>query len=423
MSRSSYKWIILGISFMNIAAATAIRFSFSIFFVAILEEFRWSRASIAGAFSLSALLLGISSWFGGRLVDRFGTRKILIGGIIILSLSTIASGRIQQVWHLYALSGVLVAIGIAGIGRVPHSVLLSNWFSRSRGTAVGIAFSGLGVGILIIGPVSQLLISSFGWRIAYMILGLMVLALLLPLSCMVRDRPNHEEGHSTRLSSNPHTEIKEEIGELYGANDEEGDWTLGRSMRTLPFWAISLAFFILPIGIFPVMIHQVAYIIDQGYSRILAASIFGAIGFLSSAGRLIFGPLSDRIGREKAVTWSFACSITGIVILLLLPSLKSVFWLYLYALLFGAGFGARGPIGAAMMVDMYQGRHFGDIYGFIHVGNGIGGALGPWLGGYLYDVTGSYKISFLTCIPVLVLACILFWMAGWPRRRKTKGQC
>lgn len=422
MSRSSYRWIILGISFINIAVATAIRFSFSVFFVAILEEFKWSRASIAGAFSLSALLLGISSWFGGRLVDRFGTRKIMIGGIIILALSTMASGRIQQVWHLYALLGVLTAIGIAGLGRVPHSVLLSNWFVQRRGTVVGIAFSGLGVGVLVIGPISQILISSFGWRTAYMILGLMILALLLPVNSMVRNRPSDVEDHSTRPSSNPHTEIHGEIRGLYGEKGEGGDWTLGRSMRTLPFWALSLAFFLLPLGIFPVMIHQVAYIIDQGYSRILAASIFGAIGFLSTGGRLIFGPLSDRIGREKAVTWSFVCSITGVVILLLLPALKSVSWLYLYALLYGMGFGARGPIGAAMMADMYQGRHFGNIYGFIHIGNGIGGALGPLLGGYLYDVTGSYTMSFLICIPVLALACVFFWMAGWSRGRKTKGQ-
>ena len=272
MLRSSYRWIILGISFINIAAAAAIRFSFSIFFVAILEEFKWSRASIAGAFSLSALLLGISSWFGGRLVDRFGTRKILIGGTIILALSTIASGRIQQAWHLYALFGVLTAIGIAGIGRVPHSVLLSDWFVKRRGTVVGIAFSGLGVGVLVIGPVSQILISSFGWRTAYMILGLMILALLLPVNSMVRNRPSDGEDHSTRPGSNPHTEIHSELRGLYGQKGQGGDWTLARSMRTLPFWALSLAFFLLPLGIFPVMIHQVAYIIDQGYSRILIFS-------------------------------------------------------------------------------------------------------------------------------------------------------
>ena len=140
------------------------------------------------------------------------------------------------------------------------------------------------------------------------------------------------------------------------------------------------------------------------------------MGLLSTVGRFIFGTLSDHIGREKAVTLSFLCSILGILILFFLPSLKSIFWLYLYSILFGLGFGARGPIIAAMMADMYQGKHFGSIYGFINIGNGIGGALGPWLGGYLHDITGSYELTFILCIPILIFACILFWIA-----RRSRG--
>jgi MFS family permease len=413
VSQSYHRWIVVSISFVNIAAAYGLNLSFSIFFVAILKEFGWSRASIAGAFSLSALLLGVSSWFGGRLIDRFGSRNILMGGVIILSFSTIASGWIQEVWHLYALFGILAAIGTSGLGWVPHSVLLSNWFVHNRGTMVGIAFSGMGIGILIIGPVSQFLISWYGWRIAYMLLGLMAFVLLLPLNSIVRNRPSEKEGHSKHYRPDPSIAVHGKIEGLRSEKGEGADYTLGRSMRTLPFWLLFFAWLLIPLGIFPVVIHQVAYVIDHGYSRILAAFIFGAVGFLSTVGRLLFGTLSDRIGREKAVTWSFICSIMGILILLFLPSLKSVFWLYLYAILFGVGFGARGPIITAMMADMYQGKHFGSIYGFANIGNGIGGALGPWLGGYLHDLTGSYKISFLTCIPVLVLACTLFRIAGW----------
>lgn len=244
-----------------------------------------------------------------------------------------------------------------------------------------------------------------------MILGSTVLIFLLPLNCMVRNRPTGRNRPSIRYRSDPTTTV------LEAEKSEAPDWTLGRAIKTLPYWCLTLAFFLLPLGIFPIIVHQVAYIIDHGYSRILAASIFGTVGLLSSIGRLLFGTLSDRIGRQKAVNWSFACSITGILILLLIPSLRSVFWLYLYALLFGVGFGARGPIVVAMMADFYHGKHFGSIYGFINIGNGIGGALGPWLAGYLYDATGSYEISFLACIPILVGACVLLWMAGWSKRR------
>ena len=414
MPKFSIMWVVVIISFVNLAVAYGLNFSFSIFFVAILEEFKWSRANIAGAFSLSAVLLGISSWFIGRWVDRFGSRRILIGGAILLSLAILASGWVRQIWHLYLFFGVLAAIGTSGLGWVPHSVLLSNWFVQNRGTMVGIAFSGMGIGILIIGPTSQFLISLFGWRNAYRILGLTVLACLLPLNYILRDWPNEKKN----CYSEPGAEVPNQGRELGKKGAQAGDWTLRRSMRTLPFWSLCLSFLLIPLGIFPVVIHQVAYIVDQGYSRILASFILGLMGLLSTIGRLIFGTLSDRIGREKAVTWSFFCSILGILILLSLPSLDSVLWLYVYSILFGVGFGARGPIIAAMMADLFQGKHFGSIYGFINIANGIGGALGPWLGGFLHDITGSYGLTFILCIPVLILACILFWIAGWAHRTR-----
>jgi MFS family permease len=411
MPKFSFKpashWGVVAISFVTIALAYGLNFSFSVFFVAILEEFKWSRASIAGAFSLSSLILGISSWPGGRLVDRFGPRKIMMVGAIILSLATMASTLIREVWHLYFLFGILSGLGICGLGWVPNSVLLSNWFVKNRGSMVGIAFSGMGIGILAVGPSAQYLISSLGWRTAYLVFGLAVLVLLLPLSFFLQDRPNRKMENEGPDQQRPLAKAED--------SREKGDWTLRRSMKTLPFWALFISFFLIPLGIFPVAIHQVAYIIDQGYSKILAALVFGTMGLLSTVGRPLFGVLSDRIGREKAVTWSFISSIAGILILIFLPALKSVFWLYLYAILFGLGFGARGPIVSAMMADMFSGNHFGSIYGFINIGNGIGGALGPWLGGLLYDLTGSYRIPFFICIPALVLACILFWIAGRAR--------
>lgn len=186
MPKFSFKpashWGVVAISFVTIALAYGLNFSFSVFFVAILEEFKWSRASIAGAFSLSSLILGISSWPGGRLVDRFGPRKIMMVGAIILSLATMASALIREVWHLYFLFGILSGLGICGLGWVPNSVLLSNWFVKNRGSMVGIAFSGMGIGILAVGPSAQYLISSLGWRTAYLVFGLAVLVLLLPLS-------------------------------------------------------------------------------------------------------------------------------------------------------------------------------------------------------------------------------------------------
>ena len=328
----------------------------------------------------------------------------MIVGAIVLSLATMASGLIREVWHLYFLFGILAGVGICGLGWVPNSVLISNWFARNRGSMVGIAFSGMGIGILVVGPSAQYLISSLGWRMAYLVFGLAVLLLLLPSSLFLQDRPklSMKSGGPDQRNALPKAEDSR----------KQEDWTLRRVMKTLPFWALFVSNFFLPLGVFPVAIHQVAYIIDLGYSKILAAFVFGTMGLLSAAGRPLFGTLSDRIGREQAVTLSFICSIGGILILIFLPALKSLYWLYLYAILFGLGFGSRGPIMAVMMADMFSGKHLGSIYGFINIGNGIGGALGPWLGGLLYDLTGSYRIPFSICIPALVLANIFFWIAA-----------
>jgi MFS family permease len=422
MLKSLSKWMVVGISFIDLGIAYGLNFSFSIFFVPILEEFRWSRATIAGAFSLSCLISGIGSWLGGRLIDRLGVKKILIGGSIILSFSTMASGWIREIWHLYLFFGVFAAIGTCAIGWVPNSVLLSNWFVRNRGTMVGIAFSGMGIGIFAVGPFAQYLISTFGWQTSYLLLGLMALIVLVPLNCILRNRP--DECEEKPQSDRPESGIMAD-GKVERTHEEgEGrkDWTLGISMKTLSFWAFFSAFLFLPLGAFPVMIHQVAYLIDQGYSKIMAAFVFGAVGLLSSGGKVLFGALSDRIGRVKTVTWTFACSILGIFVLLFLPSLKSAFWIYVYAVLFGISFGARGPILIAMTSDLYRGRHYGSIFGFINFGNGIGGALGPWLGGYLHDLTGSYTITFLICIPVLMMSCLCFWIAGWSMKKRRLGQ-
>ncbi len=281
---------------------------------------------------------------------------------------------------------------------------------------MGIAFSGMGIGILIIGPLSQLLISWYGWRIAYVLLGLMVLGLLLPLNCILPIIPPEREGFAGDFRPDQSTTVRDKIKRVSNGRDEKLNPAFGHAMRTVPLWCFFFTYLLVPLGIFPVMVHQVAYVIDLGYSKMLAASVLGTIGFLSTAGRMLFGTLSDRMEREKVATLSFLFSIVGILILLFLPLLQSVFWFYLYAALFGLGFGARGPIITAMVADMYQGKHFGTIYGFTLIGSGIGGALGPWLGGYLHDVTGSYKIPFITCIPILVLACILIWIAGWSNK-------
>jgi MFS family permease len=185
-------------------------------------------------------------------------------------------------------------------------------------------------------------------------------------------------------------------------------------MRDDRFWALWLAYFFTPLAVFAVFTHQVAFAVDLGFDRLLVASIFGVMGLMSSAGRVVFGVLADRIGPAVAATLSFGCTAGGACALLALEASSQVMWLWGYALLFGLGFGARGPIITAMATERFGGRRFGLIYGVLNLGNGVGAAIAPWFGGFVHDVTGSYRLAFLSAVVFSVLGAACFWRAARP---------
>jgi MFS family permease len=188
------------------------------------------------------------------------------------------------------------------------------------------------------------------------------------------------------------------------------------ALSTRSFWALFFAYLCTPLAVFPVVTHQVAFAVDQGFPRLFVASIFGLTGFMSTVGRIVFGIAADRIGRELSATLSYACTAAGTLALLALEVSPRAAWLYVYALLFGLGFGARGPIITAIASHLFAGRRFGAIYGIMSVGNGLGGALGPWFGGFIHDVTGSYRVAFLVATAFCAGGSVCFWLAR-PRRR------
>jgi MFS family permease len=195
-----------------------------------------------------------------------------------------------------------------------------------------------------------------------------------------------------------------------GAAEEIGD-----ALRTRAFWALFFAYMSTPLAVFSVVTHQVAFAVDHGFPRLLVAGIFGLTGLLSVVGRIVFGIAADRIGRTTSATISYACTAVGTLCLLGLEVWPRVAALYLYAFFFGLGFGARGPIITAIAAQLFPGRRFGVIYGLLSVGNGIGGGLAPWFGGFVHDLTGSYRIAFLIAIGFCVTGAACFRLARPPR--------
>ncbi|HEU4369087.1 MAG TPA: MFS transporter [Methylomirabilota bacterium] len=395
-------WVVVGAVWVTLAISSGLYFSFPIFFVALLEEFGWPRGATAAAFSISSIVQGVLSPAVGTLVDRLGPRRVMLGGACVLGVACVLSSRIGSLSSLYLTVGVLAAGGACAVSWVPTGALIARWFAERRGTVMGVAFSGMGAGVLAVGPLAQWLIAGYGWRAAYLVLGLGTLAVLVPVVWLgVRDAPvtasraRGEAGGPTPAPARAGREV-------------------GDALRTRAFWALFFAYLCTPLAVFSVVTHQVAFAVDQGFPRLFVAGIFGLTGLLSVAGRIGFGIAADRIGRATSATISYGCTAVGTLCLLGLEAWPHAAALYAYALFFGLGFGARGPIITAMASQLFPGR-FGAIYGILSVGNGIGGGVAPWFAGAVHDLTGSYRVAFLTAVGFCAVGSVCFWLAR-PRR-------
>jgi predicted MFS family arabinose efflux permease len=265
----------------------------------------------------------------------------------------------------------------------------------------------MGFGVLVTGPLAQWLIAAHGWRVASAVLGAGALIVLVPI-VWIGARDPHARGEEPARSGEAGASSRAPACGLVVAS------TLRDALRTRVFWALWCANLCAPLAVFPVTTHQVAFAIDRGFAPLLAASIFGVMGFMSIVGRVSFGLAADRFGGALAATSSFGCTAGGVLALLALDRHAHAGWLMAYALLFGLGFGARGPIITAMASDLFAGRRFGVIYGALSLGNGVGGAIGPWYGGVVHDIMGSYRIVFFSSVLFCALGAACFWLA---RRR------
>jgi MFS family permease len=414
-----YGWIIVAISFISLSLVWGARSSFSVFYLAILKEFGWSRASAALMFSLFIFVYGLISPLSGWLIDRFGPRKIISAGAIVLGLGTFACSQANRIWHLYVFWGCVGAVGVSLSGIVPHAAVVSRWFSRKRGMALGIIASGLGLGSLLVIFV-QYLINMVGWRAAYRLMGVIIIGIIFPLSALFQRSEAKNKGlmPDGDPTGSGDSIIKLKSGEPPSIIDQKWmsqEWTLSRAMATYRFWALfSCFFFFHGFAVAFLLAHQVAFVVDAGYSSIFAASIFSLYGITQTIGQA-FGFINDRIGWERGYSLSCILSLIGIFCIFLIKDTTNSWLLYAYGIFIGIGSGLMIPAVTGAATDLFQGRHFGAIYGFITFGFGVGGAISSWLGGYLFDRFGNYKLNFAISMLSICIACCSIWIAG-PRK-------
>lgn len=376
---SYYGWVVVGMAFIANLEAYGLAYSYGIFLKPLSNEFGWSRSATAGAFGFYAIFHNILAPLAGRLCDRFGPRLILAIGGFCLGLSMILMGYTTSIWELYFYYGVLFSIGMAG-EYIPVMSTVSRWFKVKRGFALGLTAAGLGAGSLFISPLSAWLISSFGWRKTYTILGILTWLIFIPIVKFMKKAPRESM----------------KIGEVEGLSFFE-------AFRTGTFWALGFCWLFSAMALWAVMIHIVPLAIDRGMSMMTAGILAGLIGAGSIIGRISSGFLSDKVGRKRILVTEFVFQIMALIWLLFS---KEIWMLFLFAIFFGLSSGGWTGVIAAFPADCFGLKATGSIFGFVIILAGVGVAIGPYMGGYIFDTTHSYNYMVVMCIIATIAAIV-----------------
>jgi MFS family permease len=408
-----YGWVVVAVAFVTMALGVNARTAFSLLFPPILDEFGWERGLTAGAFSVGFVVsMAVTPWMGG-FMDRRGPRWVIGLGVVAVGAGLALAPLARAPWHLYLTLGVLVSGGTLACGYTGHAQFLPNWFVRRRGLAIGIAFSGVGAGSIVMFPWIQAIITGAGWRTACWATAAVVLLVLLPLNLLQRRRPEdlglRPDGDAAAPAGGP--------GGAHPANVVDPawasiDWTLARAVRTARFWWIALGFFGGLFAWYAVQVHQTKYLIEIGFSPTAAAWALAWVGLAGSAGQIALGHLSDRVGREWIWTLSSAGYVVCYAALLVMREHPTPLLLYVMV-------GAQGLLGyglasvyGAIPAEIFQGRRYGTIFGTLSLASTSGAAAGPYVAGALYDHTGGYTEAFWLAIAASVVSAIAIWLAA-----------
>jgi MFS family permease len=397
-------------TFVTLGLAYGFWYAYSVFLVAFLREFGWSRSVVAGAFSMLVVVHGVSGPALGWLVERFGARAVIASGGALLAGSLALGAHVNEVWQLYVVIGGLAALGVSAAGWVPSVVLIRAWFPSRVGTALGISSAGIGVGIFALVPFTQMLIDAVGWRWAMRVLAAMVAVWIVPATLLLV----RNAGTRAAAPGAPRSAVSGAATAAAPARVGR-HWTVRAVLRSWRFWTTGALFFAGSAATQMLLVHQVAYLVDHGVSALVGATLVGVVGLASIAGKTGWGTMSDRVGREPAYTLAFGCVALSVAFLALAGAYPGTPLPYVYAVLIGVGYAVTAPLTPAIASDLFGGPRFPRIFGLLHFMNSLGGAAGAWIAGFLFDVTGSYAFALPIAAGMALLAPALLWIVA-PRR-------
>ena len=409
-------WIVLSAAIVNLIAGGTVHYGFTAFFNPIRNTFGWGAAVTSIAFSLRGLETGLLDPFAGFIVDRTGPRKLMLVGWSVVGLSFILMSRINSIWTFYG-SSMLLAAGLTFGTSIVSGTAIANWFTRKRSRAISFMYAGTGASGLLV-PVLALLIGQFGWRQTLIFVGVASWIICLPLRLLMRHKPSQygylpDGGEYNALiydpANVPSPHSSSDIVESTPGSSAV-EFSLKAALRTRAFWFIALTFFFQHISASAVMVHIVPYLESVKVPTVIAAIAVTGMTLSSLIGRLGFGFLGDFTDKRYLMAIAFVIQAIGVFMFSFIDADR--IWLIVpFLLIYGTGFGGPIPVRPALQADYFGIRNFGAIFGFMALMGMLGGIFSPVIAGWVFDITGSYRLAWqllalttLPAIPLILLA-------------------
>jgi MFS family permease len=395
-------WYVVFSSFVILTLIYGARYSFGVFVKPMFVEYDWPMTIISLAASINLLTYATAGIFAGWLLDRLAPKWITTVSILVATGGFVASGFVTTPLGLYLSYGVLVGVGSAGCGHVACTAAIGKWFVKKRGIAVGISAMGIGVGTLIMAPLAGYIVKNFGWRAGFWCISGLICVVGITVSqiFMGKDNPQHYGLQPDGESAPPDHSIPGPDGEVFEKP------SIKHVLADHRFWLLVICNMFAVMTVMMTFVHQVPYATNSGIDKIKAAAGIGLIGIMGSFGRFFFGWLSDRIKDAKySAALGFLLMAAG---MFLLWRADNVVTLYGFALVYGFGYGSLAPVTPYLICDRFGGQILGIAYGLLNFFSaGVGGALGPLIGGLIFDHTGSYRAGWIICIVCLLMISLL----------------
>jgi MFS family permease len=391
--RFFYGYIIVAAAFFTQVTMHGTRSSFGIFFKPILSDFGWTRALISGAFSISSILQGLSGIIMGGLNDRLGPRIVMTICGFLVGLGLLLMSQVNTSWQLYLFYAVILGIGMGGLLAPPMSTV-ARWFVKRRSVMMGIVAAGGGTSTLVMPLLANWLISAYGWRNAYIILGFLVLVIVILVAQFLRRDP-------AKMGLLPYGENQVQEQRL---NLVVEGLSLKEAILTRQFWMVVTTFFSFGYCAVTIQVHLVPHATDLGISATMAASIFATSGVVMIAGSLLLGSLADRIGGRQTFILCLALMLASLLWLLIA---REVWMLYFFVIVMGFAFGGATTMESPLVAELFGIRSHGLILGVCNFCLTIGSTLGPFIAGYIFDVNDSYQLAFIILVIVMAIGVIL----------------